>query len=334
MLTSRRIQIFKCIVDDFISTAEPVGSKTLMNKYDLPYSSATIRNDMMILEELGYLEKTHTSSGRVPSIEGYRFYCENLQKNSIENCVEYEIQRVFDSSYNLDEVIKESCDVLANMANLTTVALGPDAKSQTLEHVKIFKIDNHNGVCVFITNTGHTENKNFKFKDLSIQDIQNCCDIFNDRLKGTKLDEIVEKMESIRPLLQEKILGYEMMYNAFLNAFVKYAKDSIYFSGQSNILYQPEFADINKLKRFMNLFEEMDNFREIENISTNLALNTVKGTKLLWLNDVAVVSSSFKVNDEEGKLMVVGPSRMDYEKVITMLEFVVNNIENVYRRNK
>ena len=95
MLTQRRIEIFKCIVDEFVSTAEPVGSKTLMEKYNLPYSSATIRNDMMALEEMGYLEKTHASSGRVPSTKGYRFYCEHLLEENVEPEIQYELQQVF-----------------------------------------------------------------------------------------------------------------------------------------------------------------------------------------------------------------------------------------------
>ncbi len=335
MLTSRRLQIFKCIVDDFVKTAEPVGSKALMEKYELPYSSATIRNDMMVLEELGYLEKTHTSSGRIPSILGYRFYCENLIKDSNNSKVEYEIQRLFeDNQHSLDDIIKESCDVLSRMVNLTAVALGPDSRNQTLEHVKIFQIDNNNAVCVFITNTGHTENRTFKFKELSVNDIQTCCDILNERLKGTRLDEIVIKMEGLRPILEQKIKGYEMLFNAFLTAFIKYASDNVYFTGQSNMLYQPEFADIEKLKQIMGMFEEKNKWREIGEVSSKLALNTIKGTKLMWLDDVAVVSSKFLVDDEEGQLMVVGPARMDYDRIIGMIEYIADNIENVYRRKK
>ena len=166
MLTPRRIEIFKAIVDEYIRTAEPVGSKTLQQKYKLPYSSATIRNDMQVLEEMGYLEKTHTSSGRIPSTAGYKFYCENLLKDSnIDKKMEVAIRSAFDASnLNVQEAVEQSCQILSEMTNMTTGAVGPDSSSQRLEHIKLFPIDDQNAVAVFITNTGHTETKNFHFE--------------------------------------------------------------------------------------------------------------------------------------------------------------------------
>ena len=122
MLTPRRIEIFKAIVDEFIKTAEPVGSKTLQQKYNLSYSSATIRNDMMVLEDMGYLEKTHTSSGRVPSTLGYKFYCENLLENSgIDRRMEVAIRDAFEASnMNIEEAVRQSCAILSEMTNMTT----------------------------------------------------------------------------------------------------------------------------------------------------------------------------------------------------------------------
>ena len=115
MLTPRRIEIFKAIVDEFIKTAEPVGSKALQIKYLLPYSSATIRNDMQILEEMGYLEKTHTSSGRIPSTKGYRFYCENLLDDAkIDKRMEVAIKAAFKmTNMNIEEAVRQSCQILS-----------------------------------------------------------------------------------------------------------------------------------------------------------------------------------------------------------------------------
>ena len=124
MLTPRRIEIFKAIVDEFVQTAEPVGSKTLMEKYQLPYSSATIRNDMMVLEEMGLLEKTHTSSGRVPSTKGYKFYCEHLMEHRVDNQLEVAVrQQLASKPLNLDDAIRESCNILSQMTNLTSGVL-------------------------------------------------------------------------------------------------------------------------------------------------------------------------------------------------------------------
>ena len=163
-LTQRMVDILKAIVDEFVSTAEPVGSKTLVDKYNLPYSSATIRNDMATLESLGYLEKPHTSAGRIPSNKGYQYYCENLLKKDMDEDVKYALANIFDKrTANIEDAIKESCKIVSEMTNLATGMLGPDAKNQTLERIKVFQIDSRMAVCVFITNTGHTENKTFNF---------------------------------------------------------------------------------------------------------------------------------------------------------------------------
>ena len=142
MLTPRRVEIFKAIVDEFIKTAEPVGSKTLQKKYHLPYSSATIRNDMQVLEEMGYLEKTHTSSGRIPSTLGYKFYCENMLADSnVDEKMEVAIRHAFEAqNMNMEEAVQASCRILSEMTNMTTGAIGPDSSRQRLEHIKLFQI--------------------------------------------------------------------------------------------------------------------------------------------------------------------------------------------------
>ncbi|SJZ74106.1 heat-inducible transcriptional repressor HrcA [Anaerorhabdus furcosa] len=333
MLTQRRIDIFRAIVDEFIQSAEPVGSKTLMEKYDLPYSSATIRNDMQFLEELGYLEKTHTSSGRIPSTLGYKFYCENLLEAKIDPKMELAIQDLFVNHHlNLDEVIMQSCNILSQMTNLTTGVLGPDASMQRLEHIKIFPINERSAVCVFITDNGHTENRTFNFNDdVSIQDIEQCCSILNDRLKGTYIHDVVERMQALKPILAENVVRHEMLFQAFVKAFMKFASENVYFSGKNNLLYQPEFADIEKLKQLMTMLDNRSLWRQLGKQSQELVVKTQEGSKMVWVDDVAVVSSKFRVSDsEEGELMVVGPTRMDYDKVASLLEYVSSTIEKFY----
>lgn len=335
MLTPRRIEIFKAIVDEYIRTAEPVGSKTLQVKYNLPYSSATIRNDMQVLEEMGYLEKTHTSSGRIPSTQGYKFFCENLlNESNIDRKMEVAIKEAFDiSNMNMEEVVQQSCAILSEMTNLTTGAIGPDSSSQTLEHIKFFPVDERSAVCVFITNTGHTETKTFHFdENISVKDIENCTDILNRELKGVRIIELVDRMEEVRPVLAEVVERHDILFTEFVKAFVKFASENIYFSGKDRILYQPEFEDIEKLKSLMNLLETPNVWREISSTENAVAVRTNRGTELTWLDDVAVVRSAFKVGDNEsGQLMVVGPSRMNYEQIIHMIQYVARLIETLYQ---
>jgi len=336
MLTARQERILKVIVEEFIKSAEPVGSKLLVEKYGLNYSTATIRNEMNYLESVGLLEKTHTSSGRVPSTKGYRYYVENLMEK--ENLAEekHEIQTVLNSSTNvpLEDVIQKSCDILSNMTNLASVVLGPDANQQTLAHIKLFPLDENSCVAVFITDQGHTENKTFKFEDqISLEDIQNCTNILNDRLVGTPISEIVEKMNEIKPILAHSVKRHEALFNAFMQAFIKFANDNVYYSGASNMLYQPEFADIEKMKSLMKMFDDASMWRTIGDDKNRLVLKTDDSrNELIWLDDMAVVSSSFQAGDETGKLMVVGPSRMDYNRIMQMLDFAAAFIESQFKR--
>ena len=335
MLTPRRIEIFKAIVDEYIRTAEPVGSKTLQQKYKLPYSSATIRNDMQVLEEMGYLEKTHTSSGRIPSTAGYKFYCENLLKDSnIDKKMEVAIRSAFDASnLNVQEAVEQSCQILSEMTNMTTGAVGPDSSSQRLEHIKLFPIDDQNAVAVFITNTGHTETKNFHFeRAISIKDIETCTDVLNQRLKDVPVSQLVQRMEELKPELGQVVEQHDVLFTAFVQAFVKFASENVYFSGKDKMLYHPEFEDISKLKKLMSVLDDTSKWKELNNSEHAVTVTTSKGAELTWVNDVAIVRSTFHVNkDEKGQLMVVGPSRMNYERVVSMLDYVAQMIEDMYR---
>ncbi len=338
VLTERMVEILKAIVDEFVATAEPVGSKTLVDKYKLPYSSATIRNDMAILEELGYLEKPHTSAGRIPSNKGYKYYCEHLLKKDMDDEVKYTLANIFDrKSMNIEEAIKQSCKIVSDMTNLASGMLGPDAKKQTLEHIKVFQIDARTAVCVFITNTGYTENKTFNFQDdVSVNDIETCTSILNDRLKGTQIYDLPEKMEALKPILNKSVQRFEMLYNAFAGAFVKFASETMYFEGETNMMYQPEYADVEKLKELTKFFDDSKLFRNLvehETGKNDVMAITPKGTELVWKDDLAIVSSEIKLSDnpnDNARLMVVGPRRMEYSRVINLLDFICKEIEDMF----
>ncbi|MBQ1521589.1 MAG: heat-inducible transcription repressor HrcA [Erysipelotrichaceae bacterium] len=326
--------MLKAIVEEFIKSAEPVGSKTLVEKYNLDYSSATIRNEMNYLEQIELLEKTHTSSGRVPSTKGYRYYVEHLMDKEVLQEDRYEIQALLDNNVPIDDVIQRSCEILSNMTNLTSVVLGPDANKQTLAHIKLFPLDNNSAVAVFITDQGHTENKTFRFDDqITIEDIQTCTNILNDRLVGTPISDIVEKMNEIKPILAHSVKRHEALFNAFMQAFVKFASENVYYSGASNMLYQPEFADIEKMRNIMKMLEDSKLWRSLGNNDNRLKLTTTDDkNQLVWFDDMAVVSSTFRVGEEEGKLMVLGPSRMDYNRIVSVLDFAAEFIEQQFSK--
>lgn len=333
MLSQRQLDILKAIVESFIANAEPVGSKTLVEAFNLPYSSALVRNEMSALEDQGYLEKTHTSSGRVPSTQGYRYYVEHLMEDRKDNHLEVALRSVFeDREMKIDDVIRRSCDILSQMTNLTSMVLGPEGHGQTLEHINLFPLDKNQAVAVFITSDGHTENKLFNFdEDISVEELSNCCSILNDRLTGVKLNEIPDRLPLIKPILAKSVKQYEMIFQAFFNAFLKFANQNFYLSGTNNLFNQPEFTDVSKLKQLMSMFENSGIWKDIGTSQNALTLNKGEHSNLVWVDDMAVVTSTFKVDEQEsGQLMVVGPSRMEYDRIVSLMEFMSDAIEKVY----
>lgn len=333
MLTPRKIEIFKAIVKEFINTADPVGSKLLIEKYCLPYSSATIRNEMQDLEKLGFLEKTHTSSGRVPSSKGYRFYVEHFMEEEMNAGVETALTQIFsDRKLGVEEAIRQSVDVLTQMTNLTSVVLGPSSKSDLLKSVQLIPLNNESAMAVFVTESGHAEHRIFNFDaSVSVDEMQSCTVILNDRLMGTPLADVVEKMESIRPLLSQRMVQYEVLFEAFVNAFMKFAQEEVYFSGKDNMLYQPEFANIDKLRKLTEMLENSPMWFEMSSNHDNIRLKKGDHSELVWIDDLAFVTSSIQLSEEEEhKLMVLGPKRMEYGRVVSFIEYVTSMIENVY----
>ena len=333
MLTERQIKIFKAIVDVFTKTAEPVGSKALMDVLDFSCSSATIRNEMAALEEIGLLEKTHTSSGRIPSSKGYRFYVEHLMEKQLDDSVKNSLQKVFsERHYSIEEIVKKSCDILSQMTSLTSVVLGPESRSQLLQHIQLSPLTQRSAVAIFVTDHGHTENKTFHFNtDVSIEDIKTCTDLLNDKLSGTPICDVVDRMREIEPLLASHVARHEVLFEAFVNAFMRFATENVYCSGQSNMLYQPEFADIEKLKELMKMLEDSSLFRQIANHEGNMAIEIGGEHELVQVDNVAVISSKFRIGDnEQGELMVVGPTRMQYNRVVALMEYMSKVIEDMY----
>jgi len=327
---NRRDKILKLIVDHFIKTAQPVGSQTLLDEYHLEYSSATIRSEMNALEGDGLLEKTHTSSGRVPSSQGYRYYVDNLREKSLDEEIKHRIQTVLNQKVqSADEVIKESCQILSHMTNLVSVVLGPNANEEKLVNLQIIPISEKSATAVFVTDTGYVENKTFSIGEkIKINDVQSCVKLLNDRLSGTPISELVIKMQAIKPLISDLIVGHDILYQAMLETFLRFASDRLSLYGRERLLDQPEYStDIHKLKKILQMLNSPDLLRDITKEGDN-ELTIRIGEDDNDYEDVAVVSAKLKVpGQKEGSIAIVGPRRMDYSKVINYLEYVVESIE-------
>lgn len=332
---NRRDKVLKLIVEHFIKTAQPVGSKTLIEEYGLDYSSATIRSEMNALEVDGLLEKTHTSSGRVPSSKGYRYYIENLRDRSIDEEFKYQMQSVLDQKVkSIQDVIKQSCEILSQMTNLASIVLGPGASNEHLVSVQLVPISDTSATCVFVTDQGYVENKTFVIDEKNkLADVENCVKLLNDRLRGTSISELIPKMQAIRPLINDMVINHDVIYKAMLEAFVGFAKDRLSAFGQEELFEQPEFAnDANKMKKLMELLNRPDVFREVGSDDENISIHI--GGEALGDEDVSIVQAKVKMpGKQERSIAVVGPKRMDYDKVVSSLEYLIQELDSYYEEH-
>ena len=333
MSISRKYQILKYIVEYFIKTAQPVGSKTLIDEYKLDISSATIRNDMAELEKEGLIEKTHTSSGRVPSNKGYHYYIDYLREKSVDEDVKYQLANIFTQrEKSIDDVIKESCEILSHMTNLASVVLGPNANDEHLLSVSIYPLSGNSATAVFITDKGYVENKTFVLnEEINSNDLESCVKILNERLKGVPIAQLVDRMDTIKPIISDYVKSNDVIYRAIADALIKFTSGRVSMFGGSNLLNQPEFNnDTEKLKALLELIEQP------EVVASALRENkdgtdVYIGKENMQLDDVSVVTSDINIGGKQlGKIALVGPTRMDYDKVISALEYVVDKLREIY----
>jgi heat-inducible transcriptional repressor len=333
MALTRQDEILKLIVEEFISTATPVGSKTLIDKYHLPYSSATVRNDMMELEKLEYIEKTHASSGRVPSSKGYRYYVQHLKeegKFDADSEFKKEFQLILaKKSQSIEDVMDKSCQILSEMTNLATVVLGSDAEAEHLISISIVPLSTTAATAIFVTDKGYVENKTFVIRNEEDgKNIIKCVEFLNKRLAGTKVTELGEKIESLKPILSN-VLGKssDIIMESFLEAFAKFAKDRIYSSsGAQRLAELPEYdEDKEKLENVLDLLSDPVKFRQaMQNVGTDekSGVSYAQDDN----DDVAIVSQELKIGTTGAKVAVIGPQRMNYKKIIGTLEYIADEL--------
>lgn len=337
-MLSRQDMILKYIVESFIKTAIPVGSKTLIEQYQLPYSSATIRNEMAALEEKGLLEKTHASSGRVPSSEGYRYYVKYLrdEQQDVDSQLKMQLSLIIDQhNKSIEDVLKESCKILSHMTNLASVVLGPSADQEHLASIQLVPISTNSAACVFVTDTGYVENKTFVFDEsVNMNDVKKCVNIINDRMKGTAISELSDKMEIVKPLIQTLIQSNDAIYRAFAEAFLKFTSDRIAFYGKENLLDQPEFtSDLSKFKKLLEFIDSPSKMRDIIDSDESLDVHIGKDEEGNGFDDVSFVTKKISIgNDNEGTITLVGPTRMDYDRIVNALEYLAKKIDEIYNK--
>ena len=328
MLTKRQENILKLIVEHYVKLAKPISSNSICKK--LKCSSATVRNEMASLEESGLLEKTHTSSGRIPSEDGYRYYVDNLMELKKMNAEDMlKLQIIFhNSQLPLADCITKSLQVISDMTSYATIVLGSSSHDNLLKQIEVVPINDTSLIVIIVTDKGHVQHKEIRLEDVSLEEIKKTVGLINNLIIGTPIDEVSTKLEyEIKPIIGRYVTQHERLYNAFYNVFNDFNTNDINVVGRNKFLEQPEFSSITKIK---NIFEKLDNeevLREIEKDNDN-NIKIYIGKENNIDEDVTVIKTRFKNGNEEGTLAIVGPKRMDYERVVSMLEFIKSQVED------
>lgn len=328
MITERQVSLLKIIVEEYIKTARPVGSKAICAK--LKCSSATIRNEMSALEELGLLEKTHTSSGRIPSDSGYRYYVDNIMvPKELSGDDMLKLQTIFkNNSLMLNDVVLRSMEIISELTNYTAIVLGSSSKENLLSRMEVVPLEGNRFLAIVITDKGHVEHRNMEMsKNISLDEIRKTVELINKLIVGTPIDEICTKLEfEVKPVIGTYIKQHDAIYNAFYNALNDFKEETnIKVSGTKNILMQPEFSDADKIREIVSKFEDKDlvsSIREEDN-----GINIYIGSENTLDDDVAIIKTKYSVNGEEGTIALIGPKRMEYGRVTSLLDYIKKNIE-------
>lgn len=328
VLTNRQSDLLKLIVEDYIQTAKAVSSKSLCEIMDC--SSATIRAEMSQLEDYGLLEKEHISSGRIPSEKGYRYYVDNIMKpKELSGDDMLKLQTIVNNkSLVISDVIAQSMEIISQLTNYTSIVLGSASKDNLISKVEVIPIDNNKIVAIIVTNMGHIEHKNvFIEGNVSPKEIGKTVDLINKLIVGTPIDEVSSFLEfQVKPIISTYVEQHEILYNAFYNAFSDFATvPDVKMSGRKNILMQPEFNDTDRIREIISKFEDREIVKSIKEEENGI--NIYIGSENNFDDDVTIIKTKYVINGEEGTIALIGPKRMEYDRVITLLNYIKNNIE-------
>ena len=328
MLTTRQERVLEIIIREYVKNVTPVGSKLICD--ELNCSSATVRNEMSNLENAGYLEKTHISSGRVPSEKGYRYYVDHLMKpKEMTGEDMLKLQTIFaNNKLEINDCLKKSLEIISELTDYTSVVLGSTSSENKLKKVEVLPLDSETLIAIIITDKGHIEHKQIKIEGVSLEEISKSVELINKLIVGTPIDEIKEKLEfEVKPIINKYVKQHEIIYNTFYNVFSDFVlKSDISFVGKNKILNQPEFNNVEKIKK---VFDKLDDDKLLRSISEdNNDINIYIGNESNLDEDVTVIKTKYKTDIDEGVIAIIGPKRMEYSKVVSLLNYIKENIDN------
>lgn len=341
MLTDRQKTILTAIIEQFVRTNEPVGSKLLteLPEFMLGISSATIRNEMAYLEEQGYLLKTHTSSGRVPSEEGYRFYVNEILNNKSIKSVDYEdsfplVDEILERNLlSREQAIHESMALVADLTHYTSVAMGSSGVNARIRKLQFVPLYGKYAVILMVTDKGNVESKKIIIPDMiSNDEVEKVIIYLNKILYDCPISDIYERIRNSNEEIgiRDYIAYYDELIAAFVRTLTNMAKDDVFMSGKNNIFSQPEFKDTEKIKEILTTIEDEDFVKAVSFSDNSIQVRIGNENELSVMKDCSVVSVPYELdNGEVGRIAVIGPMRLEYQKIIPLLEYIAKNIKKL-----
>ena len=339
-LSERKKAILQAIIEDYIASAEPVGSRNIAKNHDLGLSAATIRNEMADLEEMGYLDKPHTSAGRIPSEMGYRFYVDSLMHRYSLTMEEIaNLQSSMDRKYNqLENVVSEISDIISKATNYPAIVELPVAQKSRLRSVKMMLIERGSVLIVVVTDAGVVRNRHMKVSgDIDYEVVDSISEFLSGQLTGLSADDFTPA---------RLMLIYEAMasYGDFLKTVIEFvleclgnSQSRVYIGGASNILNNPEFENIERAREFLSFIDRKENVSEMLNLletaESNISIKIGSENAVPEMRDTSLVVANYNVGGKlHGKIGIIGPKRMNYARVISSLELINTNLTEILGR--
>jgi heat-inducible transcriptional repressor len=333
MLSERQRMILSAIIDDYVRSAEPIGSRSISKRGNVSFSPATIRNEMSDLEEMGFLEQPHTSAGRIPSHKGYRYYVDHLLQQESLGSHDLDAMKITFAQriQEMEDVIQHVAGMLSSLTNYTSVVLGPEVFSTTLKHLQIIPLNETTAVAIIVTNTGHVENKTVTIPEgMAMSEIEKVVNILNARLKNVPFLQFKSKLyNEISAELSKYVSGYQDLISVIESVLQNDEKDRIFLGGTTNMLIQPEFKDVDKIKSILDLLDESPTLVRLFTPTTEgVEVKIGSENSIADIHNCSLITASYSIGDSPiGTIGIIGPTRMEYARVINLLNVVSKHLE-------
>ena len=341
-ISERKKKILAAVVDEYVRTAEPVGSKAIAALPDVSFSSATIRNEMAELSEMGYLEQPHTSAGRIPSDKGYRFYVDQLMNDKVREVEEMK-EVLLEREEKMENLLKQVAKKLAINTNYASMISAPSIHGNKLKFIQLSRVDENQLLAVVVIEGNVIKNKMIRLsEEISDETLLKLNLLLNTNLNGLNIESInlgiIQTMKSQAGIHSEIV---DVVIDAVADAIKADEDLEIYTSGTTNIFKYPELSDSERASELISTFENKEDLNEFvqstlsEEENTGIQVYIGEEVKMKSMKDCSVVTATYELEEGmRGTIGIIGPKRMDYEKVVGMLKNLKQQMSDLYKNDR